>query len=186
MACVESSALATQSFLHSGQTGTIILFYFKSADTDGRKPYKYGNLRGESPSGLKGKRQCKHVLGGTCTETSCDFWHSPVSVSLYALRLVGSPVKSEKKGGAKGLVALLKETIQLGCVLYEPSEKIDSAGKWKVGIESHSQVLEGHDASRKISGKEGSIAGNHSKVLKFEERTQDETLTQEWCARRDA
>ena len=27
--------------------------------TDKRKPYKYGNLRGESPPGLRGKRPCK-------------------------------------------------------------------------------------------------------------------------------
>ena len=31
------------------------------------------------------------------------------------LRLVGSPVKKSKKSGGKGSVALLKETIQLGC-----------------------------------------------------------------------
>ena len=50
------------------------------------------------------------------------------------------------------------------CVAWLPSEKVNSAGKWKVGIESHSQVLEDHDASRKKLGKEESIAGNHSKL----------------------
>ena len=51
---------------------------------------------------------------------------------------------------------------------------------------------------KKKSGAEGSIAGNQSEVrtcrseihggpiIKFEERTQDESLKQEWCARRDA
>ena len=36
--------------------------------------------------------------------------------------------------------------------------------KLKVGIETHSQVLEAYDTSRKISEKEGFIAGSHSKV----------------------
>ena len=30
--------------------------------TDGRKPCKFGNLRGESPSGLKGRRPCRKSL----------------------------------------------------------------------------------------------------------------------------
>ena len=37
-------------------------------------------------------------------------------------------------------------------------------GKVESWIESYSQVLEGDDASRNKEGKEGSIAGNHSKV----------------------
>ena len=67
----------------------------------------------------------------------------------------------------------------------------------KVGIESHSQVLDGHDASRKNSGEEkgpsqGIILKCEPQVRdpwapKFEERTEDETPNQErWCARRDA
>ena len=58
----------------------------------------------------------------------------------------------------------------LGLITCGEVEDVDSAGKWKVGIESHSQVLKDHDASRKNSGKEGSTARNHSKV----------------CARKDA
>ena len=73
------------------------------------------NLRGESPSGLKGRKICENVLGGACTETSCDFWHPSVclnhksesgksmvlSKSFYTLMLVGSPVKSQRKVAQK-------------------------------------------------------------------------------------
>ena len=81
---------------------------------------------------MKGKRPCKKILGGTCTEPSCDFWHFPVFldhksecgdkymvtiVSFCTLRLLISPTKSQrKKSGAKGS---LKDTIQLGCVSHD-------------------------------------------------------------------
>ena len=39
------------------------------------------------------------------------------------------------------------------CVPWQPSEEVYSAGKWKIGINLHSQVLEDHDASRKKSGR---------------------------------
>ena len=42
----------------------------------------------------------------------------------------------------------MKETIQLGCVSQECRQKVHSAGNWKIGIDSHRQVLQGHDASR--------------------------------------
>ena len=58
-------------------------------------------------------------------------------------------------------------------------------GSWKIWIESHRQVLQGHDASRKNSGNKGSIE-RIPWAPKFEERTQDETLKQEGCARREA
>ena len=48
----------------------------------------------------------------------------------------------------------MKETLKLGCVSHE----------------SHSQVLEGHDASRKSSGQEGSIAGKHSQKCEIHGR----------------
>ena len=41
------------------------------------------------------------------------------------------------------------------------------AGQRKIGIKLHRQVPKDHDASRKNSGKEGSIAGNHSKNANF-------------------
>ena len=85
------------------------------------------------------------------------------SVISDTLRLVGSPVKNQKKkSGGKGSVALLKETKQLCCVSHDsPQKQSILLEKRKIGINLHGQVLEGHDASRKYSGKEGSVAGNH-------------------------
>ena len=52
--------------------------------------------------------------------------------------------------------------IKKGCVSHDGLQSVDSAGNWKVGIESHSQVLEGHDA------------GNHSKVRNVRRNTKHE------------
>ena len=41
----------------------------------GRKLSIFRSSRGASPSGLKGRKPCKHFLVGTCTAPSCDFWH---------------------------------------------------------------------------------------------------------------
>ena len=95
-----------------------------ATQTDGRKPCKYGNLRGDSPSGLKGKRPSIIFLGGTCTELLCGFWHPPVCLNhksesgcKYGNRCKFPPTEAggqpseSKKGGAKGSVALEKETI---------------------------------------------------------------------------
>ena len=49
------------------------------------------------------------------------------------------------------------------CVPRVPSEKVYSAESWKIGIEPHRQILQGHVAPQKI-GKERSIARRHSKV----------------------
>ena len=82
----------------------------------------------------------------------------------------GQPSRKSKKGGAKGSVALLKETIQLGCVSHDsPQRKSILRENGKVGIESHGQLLKDHDASRENSGEEQSI----------------ETPKQERCFRRD-
>ena len=53
---------------------------------------------------------------------------------------------------------------QSKCVPRLFARKVHSSGRWKVGIESHRLVLKDHDASRENSGKERSIAGNHSQV----------------------
>ena len=135
--------------------------------------YPFVCLNHKSDSGRK--------YGDKCT-THWGWWAAQLKVKERWRKRIGGFIERDY------LIGL--------CVLWFPSENIDSARKWKVGIESHSQVLEGHDASRKNSGKEGSIAGNHSPksepqernpwTPKFDERAQDETLKQERCARRDA
>ena len=85
--------------------------------TDGRKPYTYGNLRGKSPSGLKAKdsvnislqerAQNRLVISGTLPSRvlSSQVWipaaSMVTSVNFYTLRLVGSPVKSPRKMAQK-------------------------------------------------------------------------------------
>ena len=95
-------------------------------------------------------------------------------------------------------MALLKKDYSIGlcCPMIAIREKVYSAGKRTIGIQSHSQVLEGHDPSRKLSGKKGvhrreSFRSGEPQepnpwAPKFEERTQDDTLKTERCARRDA
>ena len=89
-------------------------------------------LRGEIPSGIKGRKACKKNLRGTCTNPSCDYWHPPcvkitslnrdanmaTIVSLDTLRLMGSPVKKSRRNvDGKGSVALLKSESTSGlCV----------------------------------------------------------------------
>ena len=86
------------------------------------------------------------------------------------------PSKKSKKGGAKGSVALLKESAQLGCVSQDsyPRKSIPSNSPRALG-------------THKISGKKGSRGVNqecepHERnpcAPRFKERTQDETLHQE-------
>ena len=47
------------------------------------------------------------------------------------------PSKKSKKGGAKGSIALLKESVQLGCVSQNSyQEKIRPTRRKKIGIKS--------------------------------------------------
>ena len=99
------------------------------------------------------------------SESGCQFCDKSKFIHTEA---GAQPSKKSKKDGAKGSVALLKETVQLGCVYHvSPQRKSILREKWKVGIESHSQVLQGHDASHKKSGKEGPSQGI---ILKPQER----------------
>ena len=70
-----------------------------------------------------------------------------------------------------------------------------SAGSLKIGIESHRQILQGHVAPRKNRERKGPSQGVMHEcepweripwAPKFEERTPNETLKQERCARREA
>ena len=70
----------------------------------------------------------------TCGE-KCRFRHAEVD---------WQPSKKSEKSGVKGSVALLKESIQLGCVSRFSSEKIYSTKRRKIGIKSHRRILQGH------------------------------------------
>ena len=153
---------------------------FNPTQTDGREAITYFALHEERASQeCKAKDCVEKFFGGTCTEPSCDFWHPPVCFNhksesgckygdlcnFLHTEAVGQPRERSQKGGAKGSVASLKETVRLGCVSHgRPQSKSILRRKWKIGIELHSQVFEGHDASGENSGEDGSSAGNHSKV----------------------
>ena len=89
----------------------------------------------------------------------------------------------------------LTETIQLVCVSQEtPQRKSLLCENGKMGS-NHTIKFSKANASRTYPGKEGSTAGNQTKVRicgrhpwtpKFEERTEDETLKQGRCAHRNA
>ena len=75
--------------------------------TDGKKPSKGSGLRGESPSGTRGRISCRHLR--KCTNPSCNFWpyvsianlNQDAHVAIYAdsdtPRLLPSPLKSRRK-----------------------------------------------------------------------------------------
>ena len=139
------------------------------------------------------------------TATTCSYWHLPVGLKYKSesgctygekcrfrhAEVDGHPNKKSKKSGGKGSVALLKESIQLGCVTRFPSEQIYSTERGKIGIKSHRQILQGHVAPLQHSGKKGSIAWSYSKSANIRalpdlRKEQEETLRQDRCARRGA
>ena len=121
-----------------------VLFHCESIDTHWRKKLSHelptqspSKSKGESPSGLKDKRQCKNILTGTRAESSCDFWHLPVrlrhkseSRCKYDDKCIfqhnepnGQSSKKSKNGCAKGSATLLKETIQECCVSQDSTQR---------------------------------------------------------------
>ena len=78
-------------------------------------------------------------------------------VSSDMLRLRRSPARSQRKGGAKGSVALLKESTQLGCAFQDSyPRKSFLRKKGKLGSK--------RAVNFPNSGKKRSIARNHPKV----------------------
>ena len=75
----------------------------------------------------------KYILKGTCANPSCEKWHSPGCLfyktgegfnfgdkCVFALRRVEElPSKRSKKNGNKSAVAMLKETMNSGCVFQD-------------------------------------------------------------------
>ena len=134
-------------------------------------------------------------------KTSCNFGHLPVcqnykseSGSTYGDKCRFRHVEAEdpaksKKGGARGSVALLKESTQLGCVSqdsYPRKSSLRELGKFG----STHGVKFSKDTWQKIknSGKKGPSQGIIQKcepherspcAPKFEARSQEETFHQE-------
>ena len=95
----------------------------------------------------------------------------------------GQPSKKSKKGGAEGSVALLKETIHLGCASHDaPQRKSVLRESGKLG--SNHTVKFSKATTRPVKTWEKKT--RNPWAPQFEERTQDETLKQEQCARKAA
>ena len=80
-------------------------------------------------------------------------------VNSDILKLMGSRVQGQRKVAEKDQ-RLFNWVVCPKIV----SRKVHSAENCKAWIKSRSQVLQDHDAPRKNSGKNGSIAGGHAKM----------------------
>ena len=69
------------------------------------------------------------------------------------------PSKKSKKGGAKGSVALSKESIQLGCVPQDSHQRNLFHVKKKIAIKTRRQILQGHLAPKKNRERKGPSQG---------------------------
>ena len=129
------------------------------------KPTKGEKNPHESSSDKGSEIQCRYEL----KKTSSRFWHPPVCQNYksetgcicgrkFFFRHVEAeekPSKKSKKDGAKGSVALLKESTQVGCVSQDscPRRSI-LREEGKLGSKTRRQILQGHLASNKKFGKE--------------------------------
>ena len=178
--------------------------------TDAKQPSKGSGLRGECPSGTGGRIVCRNFLRRKCTNPSCNYWHLPVCLNHKSesgckygdkcrfrhAEVDGQPRTKSKKSCGKRISCLTEGVCTIGlCVSRIPSEKVYSTERGKIGIESLRQILQGHVAPHKKFGKRKGpscvIQGCEPHECnpyapRFEERTQDETLHQERCARRVA
>ena len=114
------------------------------------------------------------------------------------LRLGGQPRKKAKKRGGKGSVASSKENIQLVCVSRDSPQKksiLREVGRWRLNhavklsktTMRHAKIGESKGPSQGSGLCTKSVPQERIPwAPKFEERTQDETLEQDRCARRHA
>ena len=98
---------------------------------------------------------------------------------------MGNPVKVEEKWW-KGSVALLKESIQLGCASQDfPPRKSILREAGKIGTWHHVKIRERQGPLQGVLQK-CELQERNLCAPKFDERTRDETLKQERFARREA
>ena len=169
------------------------------AQTDGQTPSKRSGSREECPSDASGRIPCRYR--GKCTNPSCNCWHPPVcqnykyeSGCKYGNRCYfrhveadEKPSKNSKKGGAKGSVALLRLSTQLGCVSRDSHSR--KSVRDQITPSNSPRVR----FTKQKFGRKGPSRGVIQKcepherspcAPRFEERSQDETSHQERCARR--
>ena len=139
------------------------------------------NLQAQKRKSFKnrGRIACRNFLRRKCTNPSCNLWHPPLCVSHKSgsgctngekchfrhVEAEGKTSKRAKKGGAKGSVAILKESTQWCCVSqdsYPRKSILHEPGK--LGSNHTVKFSKGTWHHIKISGKKGSIARKNSKV----------------------
>ena len=121
-----------------------------------RYPQKSSGNRGESPSDKRGRIPCRHIK---FNNPSCNSGILPcVSITNLKKGCVHGdkghfrhveaeerPSKKSKKDGAKGSVALLKESAQVGCVSQDSHPRksiLRESGK--LGSKTRRQLLQRH------------------------------------------
>ena len=145
-----------------------------------------------------------------CKNPSCKFWHLPVRQNYKSekgcaygdrrhfrrVEAEGKPNKKSKKGCAKGSVAILKESFQLGCVSQDSCPRTSIQREpGRLGSKHAAKFSKGTWHQIKIRERTGPSRGviqqcaSHGRSLcapSFEERSHEETLHQEGCARKAA
>ena len=137
-------------------------------------------------------------LQGQCTNSSCNYWHPPVCLNYKSetgcaygkkfrfrhVEIDGQPSENSKKSDGNSSVALLKESVQLGCVCHD--SQLSERGT--VGSKHFVKFSKGtwHHLKR-IRERKGPSLGViqkcelHERNLcapRLKERTQDDTVHQ--------
>ena len=164
---------------------------------DGRKPSKGIGSRGEKVL-LEGKvrKRARNISKEIARIRRVIISIVPNVEITNLYRDANSASKKSKKSGGGGSVALLKESVQLGCVSQDtetPKKSILQKGE-KLGSNRAAKFTKGTWQDTKKSGKKGSIARDFATSVNlmgaqcapnFEERTLQEPLgTRTMCPQR--
>ena len=151
-----------------GQSSALVLSFSKCAVTNltEENPRKVLVPRGEKPFWKNRQKVVrKFPSNESVRDPSCDYWHPPVVSKLQVwcnfrhCEAEEKPSKKSKKGGAKGSVALLMESLQLGCVSqdFHPRKSVLREENWdqitpsksSKGTRHHSKIRETKKIHRK-------------------------------------
>ena len=184
-----------------------VFLLHKTADSKRRKnSLKWKTLGGRSPCGKRYQRPFKNCISENCTYPSCDFGHpsecqhdETKSRCKFGEKCVLMHREVDKQPNKKPKTVALKNSKQLGCVFQdvEPpkSNSILRKGTKFLGPKRsmrfprstlrHVKIRERRGPSQGVTQRfDPHERGPHAP--KFEDRSGDETLKQERCARRVA
>ena len=170
------------------------------------------SLRGRSPSGKMVRLLCKDCFKGTGTTPFCEKWHPPeclfyksenwckfVEKWSYAHSQVDEQLGQRcKKNGDKSAVAMLKITLQLGCVFRDVEQpksttilrkssdilKPIRCVQFTKAVLRHANIRDQNRSLGMICP--GDPHQRDPNAPNFEDRSQEETEWQEPCAREAA